>query len=150
MAGFGVVAPLVLYPDRTIERAGVTYINLKDNEPGWIVPHFRYQNFLNPNAVSLTSCNVAEKCIGISQQVIKKVGYLREDLSYLYACVDYCLKARTNGSSTFHVGYTSVISDLPQWLNICEKYQPTHILELAEIEEKDRKILYDCWNGIKI
>ena len=145
----GVVAPLILYPNRVIERAGVIYKKLNPSDPGWYAPHWRFQRSSFIDAVTLSSRLVAEKCVGISREVINHVGYLDEQLSFLYACIDYCLKAHKRGEITYHVGYTSVITDAPQWLDVDENYRPEYVAELSEAEDHDRLTIYKRWNNVK-
>jgi glycosyltransferase involved in cell wall biosynthesis len=148
VTGAGVVAPLVLYPNRTVERAGVVNKKIKDSEPGWFAPYLRFQRASNFEALALAQRIVAEKCIGISRQTIEKIGYLDEKLSYLYACVNYCMKSCKNGSLTYHVGYTSVIYDPPQSTNMEEESWTEYVIEKTMHEEEDRKKIYSRWPDI--
>lgn len=101
MPNVGVVGAKLLYPNRTIQHAGIALI---DDEIG----SFHVGRFYPPNSESLGGLlNVARKCSAVTfacamvkKDIFEKLDGLDEDYEMLCCDVDFCLRANDLGYST--------------------------------------------------
>ncbi len=93
----GIVGAKLLYPDRTVQHAGVLvgfggiaghlFKNLKENEPGYMC-----------RAISTTDVSaVTAACLLVKKALYEQVGGLDEAFEVAFNDVDFCLKVRATG-----------------------------------------------------
>ncbi len=108
--GVGCVGAKLLYPNRTVQHAGV-YLGI-----GGVADHlFRHQpqdSNIAQGAVQLTTAvsAVTAACLVVRKETFEKVGgFNAEDLSVGYNDVDFCLKVRDLGLRNLWTPYAQLI-----------------------------------------
>lgn len=99
----GVVGAKLLYPDNTIQHAGVTMVHcphlVEMGGPVHIFNHFDKddQGYMWRAQLTQDVSAVTGACLLTKASVFRQVGGLTEDFAVAYNDIDYCLKVAENG-----------------------------------------------------
>ncbi len=108
--GAGVIGCRLLYPDRSIQHAGVVFVPTPDGpRPGYFDHHLRGQAEGHIDAVCLRPALVTGALFGISRNFIERVGYLDERYGFSAEDIDACLRGLEAGMPPYYCGYTAAI-----------------------------------------
>lgn len=108
----GIVGCLLLYPDRTIQHAGVAFVPATQENaptPGYFDHLLRFHPENDIDAVVMNNGLVTGALLGISRDFIERSGYLDERFGFTAEDVDLCLRAYECGLPPLYVGYTHAI-----------------------------------------
>jgi len=108
----GVVGCLLLYPDRTIQHAGVVYVPAANKDspvPGYFDHALRFQEEKYIDAVVMNNGLITGALFGISRAMIERSGYLDERFKFTCEDIDMDLRAYECGMPPLYVGYTWAI-----------------------------------------
>lgn len=107
--GVGAVGAMLLYPDSTIQHAGVVlglggvanhiYMGLPVGSPG-----FGARALVTQNLSAVTGA-----CLVVSKQVYQQVGGLEEDLQVAFNDIDFCLRLREAGLNNVWTPFAQLI-----------------------------------------
>ena len=107
--GIGVVGPKLLYPDRTIQHAGVvlgiggvaghSFVGLPADSPG----------YLGLAGVTREAAALTGACIAISRALFESAGGFDEHLQIAFNDTALCLEAMRRGNRNLYLGDVSVI-----------------------------------------
>lgn len=103
----GVCGTRLLYPDETIQHAGVTFVPApKDHAiPGWFDHVLRHAPANSWDAVIMTNCLVTGALMGINRVALNVIGLLDERYGMAAEDIDYQLDCVTAGLSIVYMGY---------------------------------------------
>lgn len=105
----GVVGPLLLYDDDTIQHAGVVIglggyadhvfkgMNINDNSCPFVLP------YAQRNVLAVTGA-----CMAISRKTLDKIGLFNEDFIICGSDVEICLRAYENGLNNIYTPFTNL------------------------------------------
>lgn len=107
--GIGVVGPKLLYPDRTIQHAGVvlgiggvaghSFVGLPANSPG----------YLGLAGITREAAALTGACIAIRRALFAEIGGFDEHLQIAFNDTALCLEAIRRGNRNLYLGDVSVI-----------------------------------------
>lgn len=108
----GVVSCRLLYPNMTIQHAGVFFVNAPNPDLGilgyW--DHFlRGEQPLHPAAVTLANVICSGALLGITEWAKQTVGLLDERFGFTCEDIDYNLAVIEAGRQPLYCGYTAAI-----------------------------------------
>lgn len=145
----GVIGCLLLYPDRTVQHAGVTFVPLEEGLPGYFDHVARGFPENHPAVVNMRSSLVTGALLGINRDFIAKSGILDERFGFTAEDVDLCLRSFECGMSSTYIGYTKAIhhEGASRGRTLEEKMalEP----EVAAKEAKSLEFLFRKWNGVE-
>lgn len=128
----GAVGALLLYPDKSVQHAGVTLTNKMSFHvfAGELVDGKNTERILSIQEYSA----ITGACLMTKKSLFKKIGGMDEALSVTFNDVDYCLRLRSNGYKIMYTPYAQLIhhesySRGYDWSNI-RKYK-------RELQEKN-------------
>jgi GT2 family glycosyltransferase len=106
----GIVGCRLLYPNRTIQHAGVAFVPVTGQPiPGYF-DHILRNEFENHiDAVVMHHGLVTGALLGIGRDFIDRSGYLDERFPFTAEDIDLCLRAIECGLPPLYVGYTYAI-----------------------------------------
>ena len=128
----GAVGPLLLYPDGTVQHAGVilgprgTADHLMRGFPG------QSDGYAGSLVVSREVSAVTGACLMTRRQVFEKVGGFNEHYQSHYQDIDLCLRMRQAGLRNIYTCNASLIHD-------------ESVTRGADYDLIDRYLLLDCW-----
>ena len=129
----GIVAPKLLYPDRTIQSAG-SHRNM--GAPEWFDHRFRFKPADHPAAnVGVPCVAVTGACMYVKAPVIDKVGVLDERYPMAYEDVDWCLR-------TWEAGFRVMYHPAAALYHLEGKTRGT---EQGERELNSQRIFWERW-----
>ncbi len=108
----GVVSCRLLYPDMTIQHAGVRFVPSPNDElgiPGYWDHFLRGENALHPGAVTLANAICSGALLGITSWAKQSIGLLDEDFGFTCEDIDYNLAVIEAGRLPLYCGYTAAI-----------------------------------------
>ena len=146
----GLIGCRLLYPDGTIQHAGVFYI---PNPPGSAIPGYfdhmlRFENAFHPGAVAMRNSLVTGALMGISRWFIEEVGFLDERFGFAVEDIDACLNCFESGRQCLYLGYTSAIHHEGASRGRTLEEKQALFPEIAEKENEALKELHRKWDGI--
>ena len=139
----------LLYPDQTVQHAGVVWVPAKGEEvPGYFDHVARFAHRLHPAAYAMRVSLITGALFGISRWCIEIVGYLDERYGMAVEDVDYALSVIEAGGKPLYCGFTCAIhregATRGRTLEEKQKFAP----EKWEIEQQALKLFYDKWVGV--
>lgn len=144
----GVVGCRLLYPNRTIQHAGVAFIPVQGQPiPGYF-DHILRNEFENHiDAVVMHHGLVTGALFGISRSFIMRSGYLDERFGFTAEDVDMCLRAIECGLPPLYCGYTYAIhrEGASRGRTLEEKMAMEP--EVAQKEAESLQFLFRKWVG---
>lgn len=108
----GIIGCLLLYPDRTIQHAGVTYVPATSAEaaiPGYFDHLLRGGQENHVDAVVMNNGLVTGALMGINRAFIERSGYLDERFGFTCEDIDLCMRSYECGLAPIYIGYTYAI-----------------------------------------
>jgi len=106
----GIIGCRLLYPDRTIQHAGVVYVPANGQQvPGYFDHLLRYRFELDVDAVVMHHGLVTGALMGIHRHFIERSGLLDERFPFTAEDIDLCLRAIECGMPPVYCGYTYAI-----------------------------------------
>lgn len=109
----GVIGTRLLYPDRTIQHAGVFFAPSEAAQaiglPGYWDHFLRGQPEFHPNAVTLSNVMVTGALLGIPQHTFTMLGPLDERFGFTCEDIAYNLACYEAGMMPVYCGYTAAI-----------------------------------------
>jgi len=106
----GVTGCLLLYPNRTVQHAGVTFVPIEDGPvPGYFDHIGRGYPENHPLVVSMRPGLVTGALMGINREFIARSGVLDERFGFSAEDIDLCLRSFEAGMSSMYMGYTKAI-----------------------------------------
>tara|TARA_R110002072_G_scaffold77586_4_gene180733 strand:- start:535 stop:2100 length:1566 start_codon:yes stop_codon:yes gene_type:complete len=143
----GVVGAKLLYPDNTIQHAGIIttlhnnytghiFRNLPDEQPGYF---FMPNVIRNYNALTFA-------CVMINRENFNKLDGLDEELLVAYNDIDFCLRARKLGLLNIYTPYAKLyhyesksrgVNDTDEKKNLAKKERDITIAKHPEYFAKD-------------
>lgn len=108
----GIIGCLLLYPDRTIQHAGVAYVPNTSADaqiPGYFDHLLRFQPENHLDAVVMNTGLVTGALMGISRAFIDRSGYLDQRFGFTCEDIDLCLRAYECNLPPIYCGYTYAI-----------------------------------------
>jgi len=147
--GSQIIGCRLLYPDQTIQHAGVVWVPAKGEDvPGYFDHLARMQHKLHPAAYAMRVSLVTGALFGIHRWCIEVVGYLDERYGMAVEDVDYTLSVIEAGGKPIFCGYTSAIhregATRGRTLQEKQEFAP----EKWEVEKQALKLFYDKWVGV--
>jgi GT2 family glycosyltransferase len=149
-AGAGVIGCRLLYPDRTIQHAGVVFVSAPPGSgvPGYFDHYLRFQEENHIDAVVMRRGLVTGACLGISRDFIERSGYLDERFGFTCEDVDLNLRAFECGLPPIYCGYVSVLhlegASRGKTLEEKMKLEP----EIAAKEQASLRFLFTKYVGL--
>lgn len=144
----GVVGCRLLYPDRTIQHAGVAFVPVEGQPiPGYFDHLLRngYENHID--AVVMHHGLVTGALLGINRNFIDRSGYLDERFGFTAEDIDLCLRSIECGLPPLYCGYTYAIhrEGASRGRTLEEKMllEP----EVAQKEAESLNFLFKKWIG---
>jgi len=131
----GVVGPQLLYPDRTVQHAGVA---LDREGRGRHV--FRHQQQDNPGyfGLALTQRNVigvTGACLMTRRETFAKLGRFAEAHAVVNGDLDYCLKSWKAGLSNIYTPYARLVHH--------------ELASRSKLKDQfDERVFHDQWRGV--
>lgn len=107
----GIIGCLLLYPDRTVQHGGVTFVpnDKEEGLPGYFDHICRGYPENHPNVVNMRPSLVTGALLGINRDFIAKSGLLDERFGFTAEDIDLCLRAFECGMSSTYIGYTKAV-----------------------------------------
>jgi GT2 family glycosyltransferase len=108
----GVVGCRLLYPDMTVQHAGVRFVPVPNEElgiPGYWDHFLRGQPALHPDAVTLANVICSGALLGITAWAKQTIGLLDESFGFTCEDIDYNLSVIECGKLPLFCGYTAAI-----------------------------------------
>lgn len=106
----GIVGCRLLYPNRTIQHAGVAYVPTLDQPVQGYFDHLlRNRDENDVDAVVMNEGLVTGALMGINREFIERSGYLDERFTFTAEDIDLCLRAMECGLPPIYCGYTYAI-----------------------------------------
>lgn len=134
-AQIGIVGPMLLYPNETIQSAGTIR---NPDQPQWFDHRFRWCPADHaPANVPTDVLATTGACLYVKREVIKRIGVLDADYPMAFEDTDYCLRAWQAG---FRVRY-------------CPSARLTHPelttrgKESGERERRSLEVFWQKWSG---
>jgi GT2 family glycosyltransferase len=106
--GVGAVAPKLLFPNKTIQHAGVVLLNGLPGHPYYQWPAKSTGYALGMN-VARNYLAVTGACMLTNRKVFLELGGFREKYALNYNDVDYCLRLHKRGLRSTYVPYVEAI-----------------------------------------
>lgn len=146
----GIVGCLLLYPDRTVQHAGVTFVPIEGKDiPGYFDHVGRGLPENHPNVVSMRSSLVTGALMGINRDFIARSGILDDRFGFSAEDIDLCLRSFECGMSSTYIGYTKAIhhEGASRGRTLEEKMalEP----EIAKKEADSLAFLFSKWVGVE-
>ena len=108
----GAVGTRLLYPDGTIQHAGVVFVPAPGQPiPGYFDHVLRGESGFHPAAVTIRKSLVTGACFAISRNLIHVLGFLDERYGMAAEDIDYCLDAIRGGFPVIYNGYCHAYHD---------------------------------------
>lgn len=110
--GVGLVGCRLLYPNMTIQHAGVRFVPAEAHPlgiPGYWDHFLRGEHPLHPGAVTMANIIVSGALLGITQWAKNAVGLLDERFGFTCEDIDYNLAVMEAGRQPLYCGYTAAI-----------------------------------------
>ena len=106
----GVVGPLLLYEDGTIQHAGVVvgFGGYADHIYKGCSPIHEGVNYISP-MVCRNVLAVTGACMAISRKTLDKIGYFNEDFIICGSDVEICIRAYENGLYNVYTPFTKLV-----------------------------------------
>lgn len=137
--GIGAVGARLLYPDRTIQHAGIVlgmgnaaghaHRGIADDEPGYFAHAL----------VTRCATAVTAACLVVSRRLFDSVGGLDQDgVRIAYSDVDFCLKIRATGAKNMYVASAVLIhhESKSRGLDMAPNHRDRYFRELAILQER--------------
>lgn len=108
----GVVGCRLLYPNMTIQHAGVRFVPAENHPlgiPGYWDHFMRGEDPLNPGAVTMANLICSGALLGITQWAKQTVGLLDEGFGFTCEDIAYNLAVMESGRQPLYIGYTAAI-----------------------------------------
>lgn len=146
----GVIGCLLLYPDRTVQHAGVTFVPHENgNLPGYFDHVCRGYPENHPNVVNMRTSLVTGALLGINRDFLAKSGMLDDRFGFSAEDIDLCLRSFECGMSATYIGYTKAIhhEGASRGRTLEEKMllEP----EIAKKEAASLEFLFNKWVGVE-
>jgi glycosyltransferase involved in cell wall biosynthesis len=107
----GIVGSKLLYPDRTIQHAGISFLRKRNSEFGYWPEHIN-RNF-NENDkqvnVEFEAHAVTGACLFIRKDLFEEVGMLSTAYKMYFEDIDLCFKVRRSGKKIVYTPDSTVI-----------------------------------------
>lgn len=110
--GAGVVSCRLLYPNMTIQHAGVFFVDSPNPAlgiPGYWDHFLRGEQPLHPGAVTMSNVMGTGALLGITQWAKQVIGLLDDRFEFSCEDVDYNIAVLEAGRTSLYVGYTAAI-----------------------------------------
>jgi len=105
----GIVGAKLLYPDRTIQHAGVIVgVDGKEINHIFAFTEESFDGYLNRLMVPSNYTAVTGACLLVKRAVFDKIGGLNEDLPIAYNDIDFCLKAQEAGFEVIYDAFAKL------------------------------------------
>ena len=103
----GIVGAKLLYPNRTIQHAGV---HRNPAAPTWFDHYYRGQDeFFGPACVPSYQLAVTGACLYITNAAFRKIGHLDPAFPMAFEDVDYCLRAWKANERVLYYPYACLV-----------------------------------------
>lgn len=146
----GVIGSLLLYPNRTVQHAGVTFVPLEDGPlPGYFDHIGRGLEEWNPNVVTMRPGLVTGALMGINREFIARSGVLDERFGFSAEDIDLCLRAFECGLNSMYLGYTKAIHHEGASRGKTLEEKMTLEPEIAKKEADSLAFLFRKWIGVE-
>jgi Predicted glycosyltransferases len=145
----GTVGCLLLYPDETIQHAGVVFVPVENQPiPGYFDHKLRGQNKLHVDAVVMRDSLVTGALMLVSRQYMERVGNLDERYGFSAEDIDCSLRGIEAGLQSIYVGYTSAIhhEGATRGKTLEEKMKLAP--DIAEKESQSLQFFFQRWVGM--
>lgn len=131
----GAVGPLLLYPDNTVQHAGVVlgFRGTADHVMRGFPPSV--DGYAGSLSCARDVSAVTAACLAVTKENYEKVGGLQEDYQIIYQDVDFCLRLR-------HAGLRNIFT--PQ----ASLYHHESQSRGKAYNFVDRALLLDCWQEV--
>lgn len=147
--GSQIIGCRLLYPDRTIQHAGVVWVPAKNSPvPGYFDHIARNAPALHPVAYAMRVSLVTGALFGISRWCIEIVGYLDERYGMAVEDIDYCLSVIEAGGKILYCGYTAAIHKEGATRGRTLEEKKAFAPEKWEIEQQALQLFYEKWVGV--
>lgn len=145
----GVIGTRLLYPDYTIQHAGVTFVpSPHATGPGYFDHVLRNQYCNHMSAIQMRPSLVTGALFGMKRSTIDIVGLLDEKFEFSCEDVDYCLRTIESGMDVLYCGYTKAIHSEGATRGKTLEEKQRVAPDVAEKESRSMAYLFDKWNGI--
>lgn len=143
----GVIGCLLLYPDRTIQHAGVVYVP-RENAPGYFDHRLRGAHAEHPAALSIFPSLVTGALLGLTRWFIETVGYLDERFGFAVEDIDACLSCLEAGRESMYFGMAQAIHHEGKTRGRTPEEKQARFPELVDRENAALAALQAKWVGL--
>lgn len=144
----GIMGCKLLYPDRTIQHAGVTYVP-RPGQAGYFDHRLRGQHEQHPDALRAYPSLVTGALFGITRWYIDVVGGLDERFGFAVEDIDACLMCFEGGRDVIYFGYTQAIHHEGRTRGRTPEEKMERFPELAQAENQALAALQAKWVGMQ-
>ena len=149
--GASVVGCKLIYPNRTLQHAGVFFVpkpaGLDYPLPGWFDHVHRNEHEHHPGAVSIRNSFVTGALFGITQWALGTVGLL--DTRFGFSCedIDYQLRCLESGKAPVYVAFTGAIHREGATRGATPEKKMELAPDVARRERESLEFLFQKWIG---
>jgi GT2 family glycosyltransferase len=147
----GVVSCRLLYPNMTIQHAGVRFVPVPNEAlgtPGYWDHFFRGEMPLHPGTVTLANVICSGALLGITRWAISAVGLLDERFGFTCEDIDYNLRTIECGRLPLMCGYTAAIHHEGASRGKTPEEKAILAPEIAARENEALQRLFDKYPGV--
>lgn len=143
----GVVGCRLLYPDLTIQHAGVCYVP-NDKGAGYFDHRFRFEPAILPYAVRAGPSLVTGALMGLSRWYLDTIGLLDTRFGFAVEDIDACLNCIEGGRNSIYMGYTYAIHHEGKTRGRTLEEKQARFPELIAKEEQALAAIHSKWVGL--
>lgn len=145
----GVVGTRLLYPDKTIQHAGVVFVPAQEQPiPGYWDHYLRFQHENDFRAVTFRNSLVTGALMGISRNAIQMLGLLDERYGMAAEDIDYQLDVLQAGLPILYNGYTYAIHQEGRTRGRTIEEKTAMAPEKWKVEQEGLVSLFAKWKGV--